>query len=437
MKFWDRAMVALVLFACLEPARADLVYSVLDLGTLGGTTSAGNALNQDGRVTGAGYTVDDAAQVAFISGANGAAPLQNLGTLGGTDSFGQAIDQFARVAGSSKTADGFNFNAFLSGAGGGSLMSLGTLGGSSSYALGVNSSGQVTGYSQIPGNFANHAYISNAGGGMLHDLGTLTGGSFSFASGINASGQVAGYSGTDSGFSHAFLSESNGGTLHDLGTLGGRVSFAAGVNDLGQVTGRSEVASFGQHAYRSAPNGGPLLDLGTLGGTSSFGQGINNHGDVVGYSYLGDNSTQHAFFYSTTTGMIDLNAHLVPGSGWSLTEARAINDRSQITGVGMIGGFAHGYLLTLIETDFRITSITAVANHHMLIKGLGTPSQSYSIEAANDMRSPFVQLATLNAGADGTLQYEDADAATFPQRYYRFVATHSTQPSTRTREISR
>jgi probable HAF family extracellular repeat protein len=249
----------------------------------------------------------------------------------------------------------------------------------------------------------------------------LPGGTASFGLAVNASGQVAGYSGTASGFSHAFISEANGGPLRDLGTLGGRFSFGRAINASGQVTGRSETAGFAQHAFRSGPNGGPLLDLSTLGGPSSFGQAINTGGEVVGYSYLSDNSTQRAFLYTTAMGMIDLNAHLVPGSGWTLTDARGINDRGQITGVGMVGGTMHGFLLTLVPSDFRITSITALGKGNVLVSGVGTPFRTYAVQAAQDVRGPFVQIATIVATSDGTLQHVDADATNFTRRFYRFA----------------
>lgn len=417
-----RVCGAFSLLLALASLRAQPLYVVHDLGTLGGTSSAGNALNDSGQVTGAANLEDDTAQMAFVSGFDGAPPLMNVGTLGGSESFGQSITVYGQVAGSSKIEGDVFFRAFLTGPNGSGLMNLGTLGGSSSYAFGVNGSGQVAGQSLVAGNSTTHAYLSNGGGGALHDLGTLPGGTASFGQGVNASGQVTGYSSTDSGFNHAFISEVSGGALRDLGTLGGRFSFGAAINDRGQVTGRSEVSTIGQHAFRSGPNGGPLLDLGTLGGFSSFGEGINNNGDVVGYSYLSDNGTQHAFLYMTKMGMLDLNASLVPGSGWVLSEARAINDRGQITGVGSVDGNTHAYLLTLAPTQLRITSITRLENGHVLIRGEGTPAQTYAVEAANTAQSRFTQLAIMTAGNDGGLEFEDSDAPSFPRRFYRFVA---------------
>jgi probable HAF family extracellular repeat protein len=80
-----------------------------------------------------------------LSGVGGG-PLKDLGTLGGTTSAGSAVNAFGQVAGSSFTASGAQ-HAFLSGADGGPLKDLGILpGGTFSQGFAVNDSGQVVGY---------------------------------------------------------------------------------------------------------------------------------------------------------------------------------------------------------------------------------------------------------------------------------------------------
>jgi probable HAF family extracellular repeat protein len=88
-----------------------------------------------------------------------------------------------------------------------------------------------------------------------------------------------------------------------------------------------------------------MRDLNTLGGDASFAMGINRYGQVVGYSKLSDNNTDHAFIWSETTGMQDLN-DLTPGlpEGVFLEIALAINDRGQI--VGYTSPNHHAFLLT-------------------------------------------------------------------------------------------
>lgn len=412
--------IAFLLILTQPKLRAQLTYNVLDLGTLGGMSSAGSGVNENGQVAGTSYLDGDNVQNAFYTGANGALPLRNLGTIGGSESFAQAINASVQVAGTSRITGDTAFHAFLSAVNGGALSDLGTLGGTNSYGYGVNGAGQVAGYANIAGS-QTRAYLSDSNGGTLRNLGVLTGGTSSFAFAVNASGQVTGYSGTASGFNHAFISDSNGGALRDLGTLGGRFSFGTAINDSGQVTGRSEPSGTGQHAFRSGPNGGALLDLSTLGGFSSFGEGINSAGAVVGYSYLNDNSTQHAFLYTTANGMRDLNSLLVASGGWVLNDARAINDRGQITGVGTIGGKTHAFLLTPAVSAISITSISKAANGNIVIQGVGGAFQNHGVEATANLGEAFVRIATITAASDGTLQFQDTESGNFRRRFYRFV----------------
>jgi probable HAF family extracellular repeat protein len=199
-----------------------------------------------------------------------------------------------------------------------------------------------------------HAFLSGPNGGPLSDLGAL-GGIFSNGSGVNASGQVTGTADLPDNTHHAFLSGPNGGPLSDLGTLGGTNSTGNAINATGQVAGFSNIAGAqteaipANHAFLSGPNGGPLNDLGTLGGTSSIAYGVNASGQVVGDSELPGDLVFHAFLYTATGGMQDLNNLIHPGSGFTLLEATGITDLGQITGYDMnnITGQEDAFLLTL------------------------------------------------------------------------------------------
>ena len=329
-----------LILACALPGMAN-TYTVVDLGTLGGTFSVGQAINNSGQV--AGYSsLGDGSEHAFLYGGGS---MTDLGTLGGTYSLSNGINNNGQVTGYAATGDAAE-HAFLYN--GGSMIDLGTLGGSNSGGYGVNDSGQVTGYSFVS-DFVYHAFLDS--GGSMIDLGTL-GGTLSVGRAINNSAQVTGYSNmSGDAAQHAFLY--SGGSLTDLGTLGGAGSVSYGINNSGQVTGYSDIpGDAAQHAFLYSD--GSMTDLGTLGGTQSIGYAINDGGQVAGASYISA-FDYHAFLYSGGS-MTDINP-----AGWSLTEAFGINDSGQITGDGTNpDGQDHGFLLTPVAAPEPVTPFLLV-----------------------------------------------------------------------------
>ena len=144
----------------------------------------------------------------------------------------------------------------------------------------------------------------------------------------------------------------------DLGTLGGSLTVASAINDAGQVVGFAETASGDTDAFLYT--NGTMNDLGTLGGTiDSYPSSINDAGQVVGQSQTAS-KTDLAFLY-TNGAMTDLNNLLPPDSGWTPTDAAAINDAGQIVGTGVHNGEVHAFLLnpsiTLEDTTQPPTSV--------------------------------------------------------------------------------
>jgi len=71
-------------------------YSVTDLGTLGGSSSCANGINNNGQVV--GYTdTGSGASHAFLWTSGGG--MQDLGTLGGSNSGANGINDNGQVAG--------------------------------------------------------------------------------------------------------------------------------------------------------------------------------------------------------------------------------------------------------------------------------------------------------------------------------------------------
>ena len=94
---------------------------------------------------------------------------------------------------------------------------------------------------------------------------------------------------------------------------------------------------------------------------------------------------------------------------------------------GTVSGFINntagpGDCSMVPAVPLRITAITRLANGHILVQGTGAPSTAYHIEASPDLSAnSFVPLNPVNSNGIGALQYEDADAGTFAQRFYRFT----------------
>lgn len=247
-------------------------------------------------------------------------------------------------------------------------------GGASSAAFGINDAGQIVGYvgsraavwnggvpSYLPtlGNqWGTARAISNAGdiagdslnfvssysyatrwvGGAPTELDALSGSNSSFGFGINTARQVVGNSN-----SRATLW--NGTTAIDLGTLGGTTSYARAINNLGQVVGVSA-------AHAVMWSGTSIVDLAPLDGlVASSAFDINDAGVVVGTrASAGGHGADHATVWNGTVAA-DLNLLLedpIPGIGWTLTDARAINNKGWIVGMASNEalGLQRAYLLT-------------------------------------------------------------------------------------------
>ena len=263
-----------------------------DLGALpsgfpSGILSEGLEVNNLGYIVGR-VEISPSVDRAFISDG---LQMIDIGTLGGSSARGYAINDSGQIVGYATTAPPSQIRAFLYS--GGAMQDLGTLGGPStnSIAYAINSYGQVVGSAQI--NFFQwHAFLHSDG--MMVDLGTL--GTNSEARDINDAGQIVGFSTIASGASHAFLYSA--GVMQDLGTLpGGANSFAYAINNQGQVVGSSD--SFGGARRAVLYSGRQIYDLNNFIAADSRwvlneARGINDRGQIVGTG-INPSGLQRAF----------------------------------------------------------------------------------------------------------------------------------------------
>ena len=327
-----------------------------------GAISYAYAINDNGVVAGAaGKVADPSAPVHAIRWTPGSA-VQDLGLLsGGAVSRASAINANNVVAGSANvttvSAHGFVY------VDPGPMKDLGwlPLGGltpafQNIAATGINDSLQIVGVSPLQLGAPSFSAFNRAflwQGGKMTDLGSIDG-SNSAAFAINAKGTVTGSSSTSTG-THVALW--NAGSISDLGICpsanraqGNAINLAghvAGTCFFPQVNGYPNGHPEFRRAFFYSTAGG-LVELGTLGGSKSEAFGVDASDTVVGKADVSTTSSSvvtHAFAWTSSGGMKDLNA-LITQPGWVLIEARAINAKGQIAGIGTLSGVTRGFVLT-------------------------------------------------------------------------------------------
>lgn len=227
------------------------------------------------------------------------------------------------------------------------------------------------------------------------ELGTL-GGLLSFATDVNSQGDVVGYATNAESRNHAFLYV--GGAMIDLGLNIGSVAFAdnydAVLNDVGQVAGEQadfllgdDVPAFFYSAGRTVllpvlPETRRRIVASALRVYAGLFQphDINVHGEVVGHAEFpvdyadrpGTRVVSVPWLFSGCA-TIDLNDALPAGGPFAyLKSATGINERGQITGVGLLAdGAEHGFRMTPVRcSDARGKPGSCNENREVHLPGL-------------------------------------------------------------------
>jgi probable HAF family extracellular repeat protein len=373
------SILVLVLLFCFVAgplrAAAQQHYTVVDLGTLGGTFSLAGGLSNTGWVEGYSTLPDGHNNAALWRNSK----IRGLGTLGGPNSdAGWRPSDAGDVAGGSETGAvdpyaenycGYGDNLicvpFFWRHGTKKMTQLPLLGGNNGYAGGVNDFDVVVGNSEttaVDPTCAGTSYVFQAEpvfwiNRRIKSLPTFPGDPDGTAFSINFWGQATGYSGNCTAALHALLWQN--GKATDLGTLGGTYREGVDINNWGQVSGVSYLAGdTNYHAFLWT--WGHMTDLGTLpGDVNSSGDGVNDWGQVVGGSFTA--TTSRAYIWQNGV-MTDLNTLIPANSPLYLLEATGtINDTGQIAGIALqiSTGDTHAFLLTPVyghDAEFATAS---------------------------------------------------------------------------------
>lgn len=311
----------------------------------GATLSYGSValnLKDASKVNGSGIVAGrGGAGNGLVAATESAAGLMTVAGMlkGGLSSLANDIDSAGEVVGDSVgPGDDPVHKAFLWH--GGKMSELIHDAGQDSRAAAMNDSGAIVGSIRTPGGNPMAVLWANK---KVNLLGTL-GGDRSEAMDINDAGQIVGGASLAMGASEFPFIYSKGKMSELLLLPGAASGVATTLNNVGQVAGALSDSSFKPRATLWSAK--KVHDLGTLNGdTWSMAEDMNDSGVVVGQSSQGG-SDPRAFVWTAAGHMVDLNS-LFNVAGFTLIDARGINDAGQIVAIGRNStGIERVFLLT-------------------------------------------------------------------------------------------
>ena len=312
-------------------------YTIIDIGTLGGTSSEAADINNAVQIVGSSTISPEKGLAAFLWQEGSMTPL-TVSVSMTTHAF--AINDLGQIAGTAISPTGEPADQWPVLWAGETFTKLATISDTQGTARAINNLGLIAGNTITES--SNHLLLWQ--GDSLSATIPISGG-VGWANGLNDAGQMVGHIDDTLGSSIAFLWQD--GAFTNLGTLDGTStsSKANDINDATQIVGSAAISNdLSSHAFLWEE--GVMHDLGSLGDVftaTSKANGINNLGMIVGQAELEDE--EHAVLWQEGQ-IIDLNEFLPVDSDWDvLLTAESINDEGWIAGTGLMDGNERAYLL--------------------------------------------------------------------------------------------
>jgi uncharacterized membrane protein len=365
--------------AVAQPASAS-AYPEYRVTIVGPANSRATDINNAGVVVGT-YPIGTGGinTGSFINRGSG---VVNLGTLGGTSSQVVAINDKGQVLGNRITASGQQRGFIYYHGVRRDLTS--TPGLQLTYAD-INNAGYTLALGFIgtdPGPTSLRSFLRDPSG-RLRNIGTLPGEpAVTQAEALNNRNQITGESGpfiSPDPPLRAFLWTR--GVMRDLGDFGFTPNYGLGINDHGQVTGYASVPTGFHNQVAFIYSHGRLIDIDRRPPTAdrfSLGEAINNLGHVVGSSnHLG------GFVYRGRR-MESLNALINPKLGWNIQFPRAINDKGQIAADAVRGGVQYAVRLDPIRPSLEAAPVEDIDDEAGPLVRSGLSAEQEAAEAKTE-----------------------------------------------------
>lgn len=153
--------------------------------------------------------------------------------------------------------------------------------------------------------------------------------------------------------------------------------------------------------------------LPNLRGTYIFGDFVV--GKVFSFDYDGVSPT--------ATNFQDITSRMFPTTSGSFNLANPASFGEDANGELYIADIGAGSVFKIIPAvpNIVVGSTAQIGNGTVRISGFGVPFQTHTVQASPDLAAPMADIGTVVAAGDGSFSFDDPNAGSFSERYYRVV----------------